>query len=167
MHSLLITLGILCRHRHMLTLFQGNGYIVTSSMLMDLWPNIRLIGLCVVSPNNTGWIMMKPLVLWSSLPPFAWYYHFLSLVIGLFINWMSKMPSCMVLSMRLFIANNLLGLLIRLAQNMCASSTRLAGFVNSWVSFTVLSHVPLLYIVIISVLCICPQIPFITNGPNM
>ena len=59
-HSLLITLGILCHHCHMLTLFQGNGYIVTSSMLMDIWPDIRLVGLCVVSLNNIGLIMMKP-----------------------------------------------------------------------------------------------------------
>jgi hypothetical protein len=77
----------LCRHLHVLILSQANGFIVTSTMLMVLWLDTRLDGLCEDSLNNMVLTMMKPSVLWSSLPPFTWYYRSPSSVIGLFINW--------------------------------------------------------------------------------
>jgi hypothetical protein len=117
--SLPIKHGILCHRHHMLILFQANGSIVTSTMLMDLWLGTRLGGLCADSLSSTVLTMMKPSVPWSSPLPSAQYYRSSSLVIGLLKN--AFLHGTLN---ELFIASNLLGLLIRDVLIMCASSTK-------------------------------------------
>ena len=95
-------------------------------MLMALWLVTRLVGLCEDFLNSMVLIMMRHSVPWLCPLPFAQYCRLPPPVIDLFINWMSKMHSCMAHLMKLFIANNLLGLLIRLVPIMCVSSTKLS-----------------------------------------
>lgn len=91
------TLGILFLLLQMPTSSPANGLFTINSSRMALLSVIKHSGFFVVSHKNLVLILMRCLVMWLNPLLFALSSALLSLIIGLFINLMSKTLSCMAI----------------------------------------------------------------------
>ncbi|KAI5344646.1 hypothetical protein L3X38_012523 [Prunus dulcis] len=102
----------------------ASGSFGSSLIHVVLLSSTRLALLPKASTINPVLIMHKLSVLLSSSPQFALFLALLSLMVGLFGNWMSKMPFSMVFFRKIFTWFNLLAILTRQAYNMFISYIR-------------------------------------------
>lgn len=83
------------------------GFILTNLIETDTWSIIKVALLLKLFLSNPVLILVTRLVLLSSQPPFVLFLASMFLKTSLYINVMSKMPSFMVILLRLSIYVNL------------------------------------------------------------